>query len=391
MTKKVLGLILELNPFHNGHKYFIDKVKEEINPDLTVAIISASFTMRGDISVIDKFTKAKLCIENGIDVVLELPFVYANNSANFFANACISILNDFKITHLAFGSELGDINKLNKIYAITKTENYNNDFKSYIEKGNSYPNSSLKAFMNNCEDKELINVFSLPNNTLALAYLDAIKNTNSKIIPYTIKRVDNDYYSKDAISGHFASATALRELINKDKYIQDFIPQYKYDFINTDIANEKIYQLFRYNLITKDIKNIAGINEGIENRLINFITSKDYQTFVTNVQTKRYPVNRIMRIILNVIFNITKEYENIREYEPYLRVLACNNNGLKSLKNKNIINNTKKALDSSNEEIKKILIKELEITKIYDLITEKNIFKEEFKFIVIKNSQEINN
>ena len=144
---KILGLILELNPFHNGHKYFIDKVIEEIKPDKTIAIISSSFTMRGEISVLDKFEKTKQCLKNKIDIILELPFAYAVNSSDYFAHYAIKILNEFKISHLAFGSEIGNIEELKDIYKITKSFEYNDLIEKELAKGSSYPNSSLKALV----------------------------------------------------------------------------------------------------------------------------------------------------------------------------------------------------------------------------------------------------
>lgn len=386
MNKKVLGLILELNPFHNGHKYFIDQVKKEINPDLTVAIITSSFTMRGEVSILDKFEKTRLLLESGIDMVVELPFVFSNNSANYFASSSISILNEFNITHLAFGSEAGNIDSISKIYEITKSAKYNESIKYYLDKGNSYPNSNLKAFMDSTNDLDLINQFPLPNNTLALAYLDAINNINNKIIPYTIKRIDNNYYSKEVSKNKFASATALRNCIDNNENISDYV-FYEYDFVKQKDFNNKLYELLKYNLIQNRIIDIANISEGIENRLLSFINDKDYDSFVKDVSTKRYTVNRIQRTILNIVFQVNKKYEDMKEYPKYLRILGMNNDGikyLKSLKNKKIINNTKDALDNESKDIKEILNKELEITKIYDSLTGKDTFNKEFMLVVKK-------
>ena len=113
--KTVLGMILELNPLHNGHKYFIDEAKRKVNPDVTIAIFSTNFSMRGDIMVIDKFTKTKLALEMGIDVVLELPFLGAVASADFFAYNSVKSLADFGITDLAFGVEFNNLENLNQM------------------------------------------------------------------------------------------------------------------------------------------------------------------------------------------------------------------------------------------------------------------------------------
>lgn len=384
---KILGLILELNPFHNGHKYFIDKVIEEIKPDKTIAIISSSFTMRGEISVLDKFEKTKQCLKNKIDIILELPFAYAVNSSDYFAHYAIKILNEFKISHLAFGSEIGNIEELKDIYKITKSFEYNDLIQKELAKGSSYPNSSLKALISLSDNTKYINNFSLPNNTLALSYLKAIEEINDSIIPFTIQREDNQYFDTLATEGRLASASALRSLINNDLPTDSFIPNYQYNFIKEIDANEKLYQLFKYQLLNKpNFDNIINISEGIENRLLNFTSSKTYQEYINNTYTKRYPSNRIKRIILHIIANSNKDL--LKSDEVYLRVLGLNSNGIKYIKklnNKNIIMNTKDALDNSSSTIKQILELELKMTKVYELVTNKDIYKQEFILQVEKD------
>ena len=384
--KKVLGLILELNPFHNGHKYFIEQAKKEVNPDVTVAIITSSFSMRGEVSLIDKFTKADLCMQEGIDLVLELPFLYANNSADYFAYSAISILNAAGITDLAFGTCIDSIDKLQRIYQYTLSDSYNCLLKSFLDKGNSYPNSALKAFMEVCDDKELINNFTLPNNTLAISYLKAIDSVNKSIIPHSIKRIDNMYYDKSLSNTSYTSATSLREALKKKEDISKYI-FYSYDFVDEIEANNNLYQLLKYNLITKDVKayeNIASVNEGIENRLININDCKSYDSFLENAATKRYPLNRLKRLVLNILLDTNKKYENMNSYLPYLRILRTNDLGLKQIKNKKCITNLSKAFKEIDDDLKEILDFELKVTKLYDLITNKNIYKEEFIFGVKK-------
>lgn len=384
--KKVLGLILELNPFHNGHKYFIEQAKKEVNPDITIAIITSSFSMRGEVSLIDKFTKADLCMQEGIDLVLELPFLYANNSADYFAYSAISILNEAGITDLAFGTCIDSIDKLQRIYQYTLSDSYNCLLKSFLDKGNSYPNSALKAFMEVCDDKELINNFTLPNNTLAISYLKAIDSVNKSIIPHSIKRIDNMYYDKSLSNTSYTSATSLREALKKKEDISKYI-FYSYDFVDEKEANNNLYQLLKYNLITKDVKayeNIASVNEGIENRLINTNDCESYDSFLENAATKRYPLNRLKRLVLNILLDTNKKYENMNSYLPYLRILRTNDLGLKQIKNKKCITNISKAFKEIDDDLKEILDFELKVTKLYDLITNKNIYKEEFIFGVKK-------
>ena len=378
MSKTILGLILELNPFHSGHKYFIEEAKKKVNPDLTVAIVSTSFTMRADISVIDKFEKAKLLSTCGVDLVLELPFVYANNSADFFAESSLKILNDAHITHLAFGTEIDDLADLIKIKDITKNITYNENIKKYLSLGNSYSSSCLKAFMEETDNNYLINNFSLPNNTLALAYLGAIDKINKDIIPCSIKRIGDNYFDKE-INSDITSATALREKISKKENIDNYI-FYSYDFIDINSSYEKLYDLLKYSLISSSLDNIKGVSEGIDKRMLSFYDKKTYFEFVENVKTRRYSENRIKRLILNILLQIDKSYENMQEYATYIRPLYANKDGLKLLKDKDII--TSPTQIDKNNPVYPILAYELKATKLYEILTGKEIYKKEFTFKV---------
>ena len=362
MKKVVLGLILELNPFHKGHKYFIETVKEKLNPSLTVAVVSSSFTMRGEVSVLDKFTKAKLLSSLGVDLVLELPFVYSNNSADFFAYHSVKILNEAGITHLAFGSESGNIEDLIKIKDITKTDFYNLSLKKYLDMGYSYPNSSLKAFLESSDNIDLVNNFSLPNNSLAISYLNAIDKINKDITPFTIFRKDNNFFDEDVKENSLASAKAIRKMIDDGNIVKDHV-FYDYDFISQSKVNDELFKILKYNLITKDISLIKGVSEGIDKRLLSFIDAPSYDSFIDNVKTRRYTENRIKRLILNIIFDIKDDYNTD---SIYLRCLYSNKNGINQLKNKNVITNISKINKIEDDTLLKIINKELEITKIYD-------------------------
>ena len=141
--KKVLGLILELNPYHNGHEYFINKAIDEIKPNVVIAIISSNFMMRGDPMIMDKFYKTKLLLNNNIDLVVELAFISGVNSSDYFTKNAVNILNDFGVTDICFGAELADLNKLNTLVDLNMSDDFNNEIKKHLEKGFSYSTSSL--------------------------------------------------------------------------------------------------------------------------------------------------------------------------------------------------------------------------------------------------------
>lgn len=376
--KKILGLILELNPFHLGHEYFINEAKKIVNPDVTIGVVSSNFTMRGEPMVMDKFQKTKLLIDNSIcDLVMELPFISCINSSDYFTNNSINILKDLKVTDICFGAEVDNINILYDIINILKTEQYNHLLKEYLNKGFSYATSSFKAIQAITDNIDILKNYPLPNNTLAIGYLKAIEGTN--ITPHLVKRIDNDYYESQVNDTGFSSARALRNALDNNENIDKYIPifSYNFSFYKPSVLNNNLYYLFKYRLLKEDLNSISGVNEGIENRLQNFIYLNSYEEYVKNVQTKRYQENKIKRLILNILLNIPKKMENTYSY--YLRIMGMNVIGKKYINTlpKDIKNNIITSFKNNNNEIVKI---ELTSTKLYGIICNNNeLYNEEFK------------
>lgn len=383
---KVLGLILELNPFHNGHIFFIQEAKKKVEPDLTVAIITTNFSMRGDIQVIDKFTKTKMLLENEVDIVLELPYLSAVSSADYFAFNSVKTLTDFKITDLAFGAETSDLNELNYLRSISKSDDFNFLIKSYMDKGFSYGTSSVKAIQSITNDAKKAEMFSLPNNTLAIQYLNALDKLNSKVRVTLVERVYNNYYDEEAICD-IASATSLRKLLSNGASIEQYIPKgfRNINYINIEKSEMCLYKLIQYKLsLSKkdELTNILGMNEGIENRLLNFINEIDYSTFINSIETKRYTKSYLKRLMIHLLLDTKKDLAP--QYYNYLRVLGMNNKG------KIFISKLKKDIKKSiitsfkNHEDNLIVQYELLATKLYGIITDKNdLYLNEYKIPII--------
>ena len=192
---KVLGLVLELNPAHFGHKYFIDQAKDKVNPDYTICVLSTSFCQRGLVSVADKWEKAKIALKLGVDFVFELPVTNYLQSADAFCRGSIEKLVNLKVTDIAFGVELDNLEKLKKIVDIMDSDAYNLDLKENLAKGSSYASSSLKAIMAQTSDEEIIKGVSEPNNILAIGYLKALKEYPNINI-HLIKRINNISWQK---------------------------------------------------------------------------------------------------------------------------------------------------------------------------------------------------
>ena len=370
---KIIGIIAEYNPFHLGHLYQINKIKELYPDSLIIVIVSSTFTQRGDISIINKWEKTKIILDNNVDMVIELPFVYATQSADIFAKGALEILNNLKINTLVFGSECNDINTLKELANIQlNNDNYNNLVKEYLDKGYNYPTALSKSL----KDISNININS-PNDLLGLSYIKEIMKNNYNITPISIKRTNN-YHSKE-IDSNIINASLIRELIKDNQNIKDFIPNYNKDLIYNNTINE-FYNLFKYNvIINKDnLKNIVSVDEGIEIRLLKYINiANNFDELTNYLKTKRYTYNKLNRMYIHILTNFLKEENNNIKID-YIRLLGFNNEGKKYLnkikKNINIpiITNYKK-------NISKLLDIELRALSIYSMIIDKELIDKEYK------------
>ena len=227
---KSVGIICEYNPFHNGHLYHINKIKEMF-PDYTIILVmSSSFTERGEVSIVNKFDKAVVALNYGVDLVVELPFVFSCQAADIFAKGSISILNYLNCEYLVFGSELDNIDIIKKQAEIqTKNKDYDKLVKYYMKEGINYPTAMNKALT-----KLGGNSINTPNDLLGLSYIKEIIKNKYNITPISIKRT-NDYHSLD-VKGKIISASAIRNLINNKKRIKKYVPSFSYKYINKKIS-----------------------------------------------------------------------------------------------------------------------------------------------------------
>ena len=407
---KVLGIIAEYNPFHNGHLYHLETSKKLTDADYTVAIISGNFTQRGSTSIVDKWSKTKMALENGIDLVIELPVLYSISSAENFADGAIKILNSLGIVdYLSFGAETSDISILNNIANIlcSEHEEYKNLLSIELEKGLSFPKArenALLDYIKNTDDnvpenriidfEKYSKVLSSPNNILAIEYLKALKKYKSSIKPVCISRFKSEYNSS-SFSENIASATAIRELIKNKNFdtIKNVIPLESYsilmDCINSGCVapdlncfeKEIIYTLRKMSI--EEIASIPDISEGLEFSIKKAVNScNNINEFLDIVKSKRYTITRLQRILLYALLGISKEDMQLSKKvgKPYVRVLGFNDNGKKlvsEIATKNpelkLITSVKKFVDSnSNKDLQIIFAKDVLATDVYSLAFKNN-------------------
>ncbi len=323
---RVVGIVVEYNPFHNGHLYHIEKTREKFENCTLIAIMSGNIVQRGQFSILDKFTKSKLALSYGVDIVLDLPFIYANQSADIFAAKSIEILNHFGVTDIVFGSETNDVKMYKNLADIQLNDkSYDNLVLKYMNQSLNYPTACSKALEDICGKN-----ISLPNDILGLSYTKAILKNNYNIDIHTIKRT-NDFHSNKL--DNVASATGIRNALLENKDVEHCVPPLTFAALNSSYLyfNENFFNLLKYKILssTKDeLNNINLVTEGIENRIISVIKDvNSYDELVKSLSTKRYTYARVSRILINILFNVTKYEAQKALSETYYRVLGFNETG----------------------------------------------------------------
>lgn len=313
---KIAAVISEYNPFTAGHKYHIEQTKALTHADAVIAIMSGNFVQRGEPAIFDKQLRTRLALEGGADVVIELPTLFALQSAEIFAHGGVKILDSLGcVDYLSFGSET-DIAFVGKVAALLADEPYS--FKKELNKNldDKTPfaqarTNTIATYFNLTEEEKLC--LSLPNSILAIEYIKKLIQFDSDIQPVAIHRVGGGYNDVTEYTDYL-SATAVRKLIREDRFstISNKLPakiakmilsqQYRAD-------NGDFYKMLQYKLMTSkstDIAQISGVVEGLENAFISAAFESSYSDFIEKVHSKRYTRTAIQRIAYNILLGITK-------------------------------------------------------------------------------------
>lgn len=350
---KVTGIIVEYNPFHKGHQYHINKSREITNADYIIAVMSGHFTQRGTPAVCDKWSRTKMALENGVDLLVELPLCFSIRSAEYFAQASMKLLNQTKIVNkVVFGSEQGNIETLKNIASLLLENNqyYDKRLKYYLKNGIAFPAARKEALLdilklkNDIQDwnqPDIFNILNGSNNILGIEYIKAKQKYNLNLELKTIKRVGENYHSDDK-EKEYISATAIRKSLYDDNLdsIREKIPKITYEILKNEIKNNKIPIQKDYlgllllakirKLTIKQLSNIHDINNNLAIRIKNAANdSGNYKQLMAALNTRSYTKTRFQRILLNILFDINKDIINNHDYKgpSYIKILGFNQKG----------------------------------------------------------------
>ena len=374
-----VGVIAEYNPFHNGHMYHLKKIKEMFPNEEIVAVISSSFTQRGEPSIINKWDKTDICLKAGIDLVIELPYVFSTESADYFSYGALTILEKLGVDKFVFGSETNDIDIFKKIVDIQlNNEDFDKLVKIYLKFGNNYP-TALSLALKDLDGE----VLTLPNDLLGISYVKIIKENNYKIKPFCIKRTSD--YNSLSIDNNISSATAIRKALEKKKNVSSLVPDFVLKKFSELHFKEEYFKFLKYKIMLDDnLERYQTVDEGLGFKLKKeIISSTSYDELIEKIKSKRYTQNRINRMLNHILCNFTKEKKSKCQDLEYIRILGFNDKG------QTFINRNKKKCDlpiisnfSKNKSVmmEQEFIATLVYASILDEKRKKELIEKEYKY-----------
>ena len=373
-----IGIVAEFNPLHSGHRYLIECARKiaDTNNGEVVCVMSEFFTQRGEVAIVDGYTRAEEAVRCGCDSVIALPYLGSVAYGDDFAKKSIEILSGAGVTHLIFGTENADVDIFEEIYA--KQQNtLQEEYKKLIKKGLNF--AKINSLLYGLEKNN-------PNFSLAYSYYKAIKDMSLDIQMVPIKREGQGLNSSDVTEQKHLSATAIRENL-EDERIEKYLSKEMFSVLKKDkiASEEELFSYLKYKILSlgkKGIEKIYDVNEGLENRIYEAVLKANcYSNLVDLIATKRYSNKKIQRVLLHILTNTTKE-----DYERYFitnqfRVLAVKKDKAAMIRE---INKAGKIylnplLNSKNS---MYFEQDIKVARIYELIfNNKDIFSENIKIV----------
>lgn len=317
----IIGIICEYNPFHNGHLYHLQKIKEMYKDSTIILVMSGNFTERGDLSIINKWDKTEIALHYGVDLVIELPFFYSSQSSDIFCKGAINILKHLNVQKLIFGSEINDVHILYKLANVQlNNEDYNTLIKQYLSQGFSYPKATGQALF----DISGINL-NTPNDILGLGYIKEIILQKANIEAISIKRT-NDYNSND-LNNTITSAKSIRHALKNNQDVKKFVPDFSYKHLTNLTFLDDYFDLIKYKILSEDITKYNGVDENIAKRINkNINETNNLEELIEKIKSKNYTYNRIKRMLVHILVGFTKN-DAKNTNANYIRILGFSEKG----------------------------------------------------------------
>jgi predicted nucleotidyltransferase len=345
---RIAGIVTEYNPLHNGHLYQLAQIRQRLNPDLIVSVMSGDFTQRGEPAIVSKWDRARLALEAGVDLVFELPYVFAVGKADTFARGAVALLDRVGATHLVFSSECGRIKPFFQTLDLIAQHRllYQEKMTEALSRGISYPNAHAVAFRTLAASStaDLVDL-SLPNNSLGYQYVRAIRHRDSDMIPCTMRRKDAAHNDTVFAEGsEIASASSIRRcLMRPDGGVEKtgrVLPPSSLAVLRAAEERgvltdwETFFPYLKYRLLSTpraELSQVYEAEEGIENRLLAKIARSDsFHSFISAVKTKRYTWARLQRLCVHILTATKKDEAKVialTEEPDYLRLLGMSRAG----------------------------------------------------------------
>lgn len=390
---KVVGIIAEYNPFHNGHQHHILEAKKQTGADYVIVVMSGNFVQRGAPSIVNKYSKTKAALESGADLVFELPVIYSTSSAQYFSLGAISLLDQLGLVdYICFGSESGNIESLTSIasYLHNNSDEYNEVIKKLMKDGITFPEArqiAIKKHNPTIND----NVISSPNNILGIEYIKAILDLNSNIVPVAISRVESTYHEpnlnlEESIYS-ISSATSIRKTIESRSnidIIKKHVPNASFNILKEEynktfpIHQNDFSKLLKYKLLQESKESLtkyADVSYDLANRIQNLsFVSHSFSSYAQEVKSKQWTLTRINRSLIHILLNLKSknlELYNNNNYTQYGRLLGFNKNSTKLINN--IKNNSKMPIITKLSESYNIL-SDIELQMLNEDIFAANLY-----------------
>lgn len=332
------GIVTEFNPFHNGHKYLVDFLKEKDNSTVT-AVMSGNFVQRGEPAIMNVNLRAEAALKSGVDLVLSLPLPYSILTAEKFAFAGVNILDSLNcLDSIAFGSESNNKEIIRECAEKLMSPDFGLKVSELVKNGVSFPVAREQA-VNELYGEDVSDILTRSNDILGVEYVKALIKLKSRLDFKTVKRIGANHDSKDGTES-IRSASMLRAFIDDVEKMEQFMPYESFEIIKKSNEEKKLLNTEKFELAimfklrtmsVEDFKSLPDVTEGLEYRIFEAVkNSTNYSELLENIKTKRYTLSRIRRILLCAYLGITKEIAEIPV--PYIRVLGFNENGARLLK-----------------------------------------------------------